>query len=76
MILGGGRATKEDVIDLSVGVVLSKKIGDKVKNGDVIARIYCDNADKVCEAVKMIQDAYTFSQEYVDKNVLIKGVVG
>lgn len=46
MILGGGRAAKEDVIDLSVGVVLSKKIGDKVSKGDVIARIYCDNAEK------------------------------
>ena len=76
MILGGGRAAKDDVIDLSVGVVLSKKIGDKVNKGDVIARIYCDNADKTKEAETMIKDAYTFSQEYVEKNVLIKGIVG
>ena len=76
MILGGGRAAKDDVIDLSVGVVLSKKIGDEVSKGDVIARIYCDNADKTKEAETMIKDAYTFSQEYVEKNVLIKGIVG
>ena len=76
MILGGGRAAKDDVIDLSVGVVLSKKIGDKVSKGDVIARIYCDNVDKTKEAETMIKDAYTFSQEYVEKNVLIKGIVG
>lgn len=76
MILGGGRAAKDDVIDLSVGVVLSKKIGDKVNKGDVIARIYCDNVDKTKEAETMIKDAYTFSQEYVEKNVLIKGIVG
>ncbi len=76
MILGGGRTAKDDVIDLSVGVVLSKKIGDKVSKGDVIARIYCDNADKTKEAETMIKDAYTFSQEYVEKNVLIKGIVG
>ena len=76
MILGGGRAAKDDVIDLSVGVVLSKKIGDKVSKGDVIARIYCNNADKTKEAEAMIKEAYTFSQEYVDKNVLIKGIIG
>ena len=76
MILGGGRTAKDDVIDLSVGVVLSKKIGDKVSKGDVIARIYCDNVDKTKEAETMIKDAYTFSQEYVEKNVLIKGIVG
>ena len=76
MILGGGRAAKDDVIDLSVGVVLSKKIGDKVNKGDVIARIYCDNADKTKEAETMIKDAYTFSREFVEKNVLIKGIVG
>jgi pyrimidine-nucleoside phosphorylase len=56
--------------------VLSKKIGDKVSKGDVIARIYCDNAEKTKEAETMIKDAYTFSQEYVEKNVLIKGIVG
>lgn len=76
MILGGGRAAKDDVIDLSVGVVLSKKIGDKVNKGDVIARIYCDNADRTKEAETMVKDAYTFSQKYVEKNVLIKGIVG
>ena len=76
MILGGGRAAKDDVIDLSVGVVLSKKIGDKVSKGDVIARIYCDNAEKTKEAETMIKDAYTFSREFVEKNVLIKGIVG
>jgi len=76
MILGGGRATKEDAIDLSVGVVLSKKIGDKVKKGDVIARIYCDCEEKAKESERMIHEAYSFSAEYVNKNVLIKGIVG
>ena len=56
--------------------MLSKKIGDKVSKGDVIARIYCNNADKTKEAEAMIKEAYTFSQEYVDKNVLIKGIIG
>ena len=44
--------------------------------GDVIARIYCDNAEKTKEAETMIKDAYTFSREFIEKNVLIKGIVG
>lgn len=76
MILGGGRAAKDDVIDLSVGVVLSKKIGDKVNKGDVIARIYCDDADKTKESEKLVHEAYAFSHKCVNKNVLIKGIVG
>ena len=59
MILGGGRATKEDVIDLSVGVVLSKKKGDMVEKGETIATIYSNNADKAKEAECTVLDAYT-----------------
>lgn len=40
MILGAGRATKEDVIDLAVGLVLHKKVGDKVEEGESILTIY------------------------------------
>ena len=58
------------MIDLSVGVVLSKKIGDKVSKGDVIARIYCDNAEKTKEAETMIKDAYTFRRNLSKKMYL------
>lgn len=37
LILGGGRETKDSVIDLSVGIVLNKKKGDYVRKGDTIA---------------------------------------
>jgi len=37
MELGAGRATKDSIIDLTVGIVLNKKRGDKVNKGDVIA---------------------------------------
>ena len=35
-MLGAGRATKDDVIDLAVGLVLHKKIGDSVKKGETL----------------------------------------
>lgn len=75
MILGGGRATKEDVIDLSVGVVLSKKKGDKVEKGETIATIYSNNADKAKEAECTVLDAYTIVPEYIEKDKLVKLII-
>ena len=46
MEIGAGRATKEDKIDLSVGIVFNKKCFDKVKEGDVLAVIYANDKDK------------------------------
>ncbi|MFH0993298.1 MAG: pyrimidine-nucleoside phosphorylase [bacterium] len=43
MQLGGGRETKEDVIDPNVGIVLARKIGDAVAAGDVLATIYANH---------------------------------
>ena len=40
MLLGAGRATKEAEIDLAVGIVLHKKIGDSVKKGDTLLTIH------------------------------------
>ena len=42
MNLGAGRATLDDVIDHTVGIVLNKKVGDKLTKGDVIACIYAN----------------------------------
>ena len=75
MILGGGRATKEDVIDLSVGVVLSKKKGDMVEKGETIATIYSNNEDKAKEAECTVLDAYTIVPEYIEKDKLIKLII-
>lgn len=51
MILGAGRATKEDEIDLAVGLMLNKKVGDKVEKGESLVTIYSnkENVDDVKE---------------------------
>ena len=54
MILGAGRATKEDVIDLAVGLVLHKKVGDKVEEGESILTIYSNR-----ENVEDVKQNYT-----------------
>ncbi|QUG41370.1 pyrimidine-nucleoside phosphorylase [Psychrobacillus sp. INOP01] len=45
MLLGAGRATKESEIDLAVGIVLNKKVGDSVSKGDSLATIYSNRED-------------------------------
>ncbi|AYC29344.1 pyrimidine-nucleoside phosphorylase [Paenisporosarcina cavernae] len=45
MLLGAGRATKESEIDLAVGILLNKKVGDRVQEGDVLATIFANNSD-------------------------------
>ena len=74
MNLGAGRAKIDDVIDHSVGVVLRKKVGDKVVKGDVIATIYA-NEKGIDIASKMVIDAYTMSKEEVkNRDVILKVV--
>ncbi|WP_055105276.1 pyrimidine-nucleoside phosphorylase [Paenibacillus ihumii] len=53
MLLGAGRATKESEIDLAVGLMLNKKIGDKVAAGESLVTIHAnrDNVDEVIERI-------------------------
>ena len=72
MVIGAGRATKEDEVDHAVGIELKKKVGDKVEKGDLIAEIYY-NDDKNIESSKaMVLDAYVIGNEKIEniKNIL------
>ncbi|WP_406621144.1 pyrimidine-nucleoside phosphorylase [Bacillus atrophaeus] len=53
MLLGAGRATKEDEIDLAVGIMLRKKVGDKVEKGEALVTLYAnrENVDQVTEKI-------------------------
>lgn len=75
LILGGGRETKESEIDLSVGLVLHKKVGDKVNKGDALATIYANSKEKLEAAKERFLNAYTFSDAPVEKKKLIKGII-
>ena len=58
MLLGAGRATKEDEIDLSVGIVLKKKIGDAVQEGEAIAVIYSNTEDVVNTSTLLLEHIF------------------
>lgn len=75
LILGGGRETKESVIDLSVGLVLHKKVGDHVSAGEALATIHANDPDKLKAAKERFLKAYHFLDHSVTVPELIKGIV-
>ncbi len=75
LVLGAGRETKESEIDLGVGIVLHKKIGDFVKPGESIATIYANDPSKQKIAAEMVIGAYNITSEETKPRNLIKGVV-
>ncbi|WP_079488801.1 pyrimidine-nucleoside phosphorylase [Maledivibacter halophilus] len=75
LVLGAGRETKESKIDLSVGIVLHKKIGDFVKSGEAIATIHANDGEKERLATEMVLNAYQITSEKVKPRTLIKGIV-
>ncbi|WP_293721270.1 thymidine phosphorylase [uncultured Cetobacterium sp.] len=70
MVLGAGRATKEDVIDHSVGVLLTKKVGDYIEAGETLA-IVQHNDKNLESSIKFLEGAYTIVDEKVEKNKVI-----
>lgn len=65
MRLGAGRETFDDVIDMSAGIVLNKKVGDKVKCGDVLCRVYTNKED-YSSVLEDILKAFIISKEKVE----------
>ncbi|MEB8128105.1 pyrimidine-nucleoside phosphorylase [Staphylococcus succinus] len=61
MMLGAGRQTKEDDIDLSVGLVLHKKVGDKVSEGDALLTIH-SNRDNIDDVIEKLNQSITVSE--------------
>lgn len=75
VILGAGREKKEDTIDMSAGIILNKKTGDKVSKGDTIATLYSCNKNSFDSAKKQFLDALEFSENEPIKEPLIYKVV-
>ena len=70
-ILGGGRITKEQEIDLSVGLDMKKKHGDPVEKGDVLLEIYGRNEAEAAEAEKQYMSAVEITADRPEKGRLI-----
>ena len=75
MILGAGRAEKDDVIDHSAGIVLKKKTGDAVRAGETIATLYTSKEESILDASPVFLNGLVFSTKKVEKSALVKKII-
>lgn len=73
--LGAGRKSKEDEIDKRVGIILCKKISDKVTKGDCLAYIHANSSDIIDKAVEKLKSAYNIIDETVSKEKVIDEII-
>ena len=72
--LGAGRDRKDATIDLAVGVVLEKKIGDAVKAGEVLAVIHARSAEAAQNVTERVAAAFTIAGQAQPRALLLRRV--
>lgn len=75
VILGAGREKKDDLIDMTAGIILNKKTGDKIKKGDIIATLYTNNENTIKSAKEKLLSAIEFSDKKPQDIPLIYEIV-
>lgn len=75
MMLGGGRAKKTDNIDYGVGIVLEKKVGDFVNEGEALLTLHINDESKVDDVMELLDTAYEYEDNKVNKEKLIAKVI-
>jgi len=75
MLLGAGREKKESKIDLSVGIVLKKKVGSKVNINEDLAEIYYNDSEKLKEAKKRLFSSFVIKNKKSQKLPLILATI-
>ena len=73
--LGAGRVKKEDIIDNQVGLIINKKIGDKIEKDEIIAIIHANDELKLKKANDELKDCFEICEEVVEKPKVILGVI-
>ncbi len=69
--LGAGRKTKNDKIDLQVGIVLNKKIGDFVSKGEKLATIYANDIEKALETETKLLGIYKIGKDEIKERTIL-----
>ena len=75
VVLGGGRARKEDSIDPAVGIVLHKKTGAAVRKEDALCTVHYNEKERFLEARSILQAAYKFGAEKPKTRPLVHKVI-
>lgn len=74
-MLGAGRATKEDIIDPSVGIVMKVRRGAYLKKGDVLATLYVNAETHFEDALQLLDEAIVIKSEKPEERPMVFGVV-
>lgn len=69
--LGAGRIRKEDNIDNAVGIILNKKVSDKVEKDDLLVTIYANSKEKLEEAKKNLLEVIKIENKEIEKPKMI-----
>lgn len=73
--LGAGRIRKEDVIDNQVGLIINKKIGDKVEKGEILGIIHANDESKLKCAIEELRSCFEICDELVEKPSVILEII-
>lgn len=73
--LGAGRETKESSIDLAVGIVLHKKVGQRVQENEPLATIYGNYGKKIHDAAEKLREAFSITDSPPQKRPLIIDII-
>lgn len=74
-ILGAGRLTKEDVLDMRVGFEMKKKIGSYVNEGEELIKIYYNNLQGLQECIDILNKSISISENKPEEVVLIEKIL-
>jgi pyrimidine-nucleoside phosphorylase len=76
MLLGAGRETAEGDIDPAVGIVLHRKVGDKVIEGEPILTVHYNDARRLDDVMRTLREAVRIAPEAPMRAPLIRAVLG
>ena len=73
--LGAGRTRVEDVVDPAVGIYIEKKLGSRVKRGEVLCRIHWNDERRLGAAMPLIEEAFEIKPRAARRRPLIHAVL-
>jgi pyrimidine-nucleoside phosphorylase len=76
MLLGGGREKKEDAVDPAVGLVLAKKVGDKVQAGESLCTVHYNSEAKLPAALELLSRCFEIGDAPPKSVPLVRKVIG
>ena len=75
MLLGAGRNTVADKVDPAVGIVLGRKVGDAVDQGDLLATLHFNDQARLDSALARLSSAFEIAPDPVPGRPLVKRVI-